>query len=563
MKKNVKELYQDRKNQYRYVRWLLHYTKPYMPSLSLLLLIQVLTSLVSIGSALVSKAIIDKATNGHSFGSSVALYGLIVIIAIGLSTFSNYFSVIVTERFAFGIRKQIFDKILHSCWQEIQSYHSGDLVTRLTSDCETIAAGISTNLPSVISLIFELFATFFTLLYFDKTLACFGIIIAPFTALASIWLGRKLKKLQVKVQESEANYRSFLQENISNMLIVKTFNQEDYAVKRFSDLRDERLYWIMKKTRLSIISSTALGFSFQAGYIVAYAWGAIRLSSSEITYGTMSVFLTLVNKIQAPIVGLANMIPKIVSILASAGRIIELEQLSKEDSKEDHIAPEQIGIQINDLSFGYCNDLLFQHSSATIHSGEFIAIVGESGIGKTTLVRLIMSFMSSPEGFIAFTNKYGEQETANSGCRQFLSYVPQGNTLFSGTILYNIQMANHNASEEEIIEVLKASSAYEFVKELPNGIDTVIGERGYGLSEGQAQRIAIARALIRKAPFLILDEATSSLDEKTELEVLKNIRAFHPAPTCLLITHRRSVLDYCDREFKIENKQICEVSLHN
>ena len=194
--------------------------------------------------------------------------------------------------------------------------------------------------------------------------------------------------------------------------------------------------------------------------------------------------------------------------------------------------------------------------SLNIKPGEFVAIVGESGIGKTTLVRLMMSFMSQKDGIIEFYNQSGESEIANAATREFISYVPQGNTLFSGTIKENIQMGNLAATDEEITEALKMSSAYDFIMELPKGIDTVIGERGHGLSEGQAQRIAIARALVRKAPFLILDEATSSLDEKTEIKVLEGLKKLKPKPTCLLITHRKSVLNYCDREIKIENKHL-------
>ena len=193
-----------------------------------------------------------------------------------------------------------------------------------------------------------------------------------------------------------------------------------------------------------------------------------------------------------------------------------------------------------------------------IKPGEFVAIIGESGIGKTTLIRLIMSFMQGNQGMITFMNEQGDTERANAGTREFLSYVPQGNTLFSGTIRENIVQGKHDATDEEIYEALKLSSAYEFVNELPNGLDTKIGERGHGLSEGQSQRLAIARAFIRKAPFLILDEATSALDEKTEVEVLKGLAQLSPRPTCMIITHRKSILAYCDREIKIENKQIAE-----
>ena len=309
---------------------------------------------------------------------------------------------------------------------------------------------------------------------------------------------------------------------------------------------------------MSLVSSTGMSLAFQAGYVLALAWGAAKLSTKAITYGTMSVFLTLVNRLQSPILGLAHTIPQVVNVLASAGRVMELQNLPVENVIEETITPENVGVKVEHLSFGYSDDVLFEDASVDINPGEFVAIVGSSGIGKTTLIRLILSFMNANAGKIQFFNDKNEQVETNANSREFMSYVPQGNTLFSGTIEYNIRMGKKDATDEEIYEALHAASAFEFISELPQGIHTVIGERGYGISEGQAQRIAIARALIKKAPFLILDEATSSLDEKTELAVLEGIKNFSYHPTCLLITHRRSVLAYCDREIVIDNKQITE-----
>ena len=221
---------------------------------------------------------------------------------------------------------------------------------------------------------------------------------------------------------------------------------------------------------------------------------------------------------------------------------------------------ERVGVELKDMTFGYTAETVLENVNLKIAPGEFVAIIGESGIGKTTLIRVIMSFMSNIRGSVTFYNEKGETEKANASTRKFISYVPQGNTLFSGTVRENIRMGKLDATEEEIHEALKLASAYDFVMELPKGLDTVIGERGHGLSEGQAQRIAIARAFLRKAPFLILDEATSALDEKTELSVLQGLKALSPRPTCLIITHRKSILQYCDREIQIEEKQVKEVS---
>lgn len=541
-----------------YAVWLMKYTKPYLPALSLTMLLSIAASLISIGTAVVSQQLIDNASIGKTITSNILLYVLCILIMQVVQILSSLFTVIIQEKFSFGIRKQVFEKILHSCYHDVSKYHSGDLMTRLTSDTGNVADGIANIIPRIIILVVEFVASFVVLLIYDPMLAVFALLLAPVGGILSIWLGRKLKTLQLKVQESEANYRSFITESLSNILIIKSFRTEDYSAERLQELRDDRLNWVIKKQRMSLVASSGMSLTFQAGYILALAWGATKLSAKTITYGTMSVFLTLVNRLQSPILGLAQTIPQVVRVLASAGRVMELQNLPLETVTEETITPENIGVQVDHVSFGYSDDILFDDASVTINPGEFVAIVGASGIGKTTLIRLILSFMNANAGSIQFFNDKNERMATNANSRDFLSYVPQGNTLFSGTIEHNVRMGKKDATDEEVYEALKAAAAYDFVSELPDGIHTVIGERGYGISEGQAQRISIARALIKKAPFLILDEATSSLDEKTELAVLEGIKNFSYHPTCLLITHRRSVLAYCDREIKIDNKKITE-----
>lgn len=553
----------DWDKQSGYVKWLIRYTKPYIPALGLLMLFSVGASLVGVYMSVIGKNIIDTATSGGKITGLIILYvAIILAVQIG-NAGSSLMTVYVNEKFSFGVRKQVYEKIINSCWDKISKYHTGDLMTRLTSDTGTIADGIATVIPQIITLLIELVVTFFTLFYYEPFLAIFALCLAPIAGLMSTWLGKKMKRLQVKVQESESEYRSFITESLSNILVLKAFCGEDYAADRLTELRDQRFYWVFKKAKLSLGASTSMGLAFQCGYLVAFSWGAIGLSLKTITYGTMSVFLTLINRIQAPIIQLANMLPKIVSILASAGRVMELQNLPIENRIEEHITAEEVGVEVSGLSFSYGKERILDEAELKIVPGEFVAIVGESGIGKTTLVRLMMSFLQSPEGIIRFYNNKGETEVANGGSREFISYVPQGNTLFSGTIAHNVRMGKQDATDEEVIEALKAACAYDFIRELPQGINTVIGERGHGLSEGQAQRISIARAIIHRAPFMVLDEATSALDEKTELAVLESIRKLTPTPTCLLITHRRSVLDYCDREIRIDDKKTYIRELHS
>ena len=559
----LKRYWNKRDDAGRYFKWTLGYTKPYVPQLALLLSFDLISTLASVGMAIIGKELIDRAIGGklNELWSIIVIYVLVILASQALSILSELISVVVYEKFGFGIRKKVYRRILDTSWLDISKYHTGDLMTRLTSDVGAVSDGISRTIPTIIKLIVELIVTFFTLAHYDVRLAVFALLVAPFAMLASLWLGKKLKYLTLKVQQTESKYRSFMQESLANILIEKSFCLEDYSENRLTELRDERIYWVLKKNRTNLFASTVMSLSFQFGYIVAFAWGAVCVAKGDITYGTMTVFLTLVNRIQAPVLGLAQTVPRIISMLASAGRIIELQQLPKEEYFGSVIHPEHIGVKVTELSFGYTDELVFDGADIEFKPGEFTAIVGKSGIGKTTLVRLLMAFTKSFSGNISFYNKNGEQMPASPDARNFIAYVPQGNTLFSGSIKDNILMGNKNASDEEIIIALKSASAYDFVMEFPQGIDTVIGEKGVGISEGQAQRIAIARALVRRAPFLILDEATSSLDENTELSVLEGIRQWNPSPTCLLITHRRSVLQYCDREIRIVDKKMSDVKV--
>ncbi len=554
----LKALWKDRNNQYKYAKWLMQYTKPYLPKIILMMAFSIAGTLFSLWMVNISKEVIDRATTGNAFIHMIIVYLLLVLAMQLLLVVSNVMSVTLDEKFSFGIRKQIYEKIINSHWMDVKKYHTGDLMTRLTSDAGNIAEGIIGTLPGIVRLAVELLLVFFTLFYYSPMLACFACLIAPVAALISWWLGKKMKKLQIKVQESEAAYRSFLQESLANLLVVKAFANEDYSAERLTNLREERFSWVWKRVKVSVASSTIMSMAFQVGYIVAFAYGALLISDNEITYGTMTIFLTLVNRIQSPIISLAQQIPKVVSILASAGRVMELQEIPLEEKLSESISPEQIGVAVTDLSFGYTSDSVLEDVNLNIKPGEFAAIVGESGIGKTTLIRLMMSFMSNYEGAVTYYNGQDEQVRANAATRNFIAYVPQGNTLFSGTVRENIRMGNLNATTEDMLEALKLAAGYDFVMELPNGLDTVIGERGHGISEGQAQRIAIARAFVRKAPFLILDEATSALDEATEQEVIRGLQQLNPKPTCLVITHRKSILQYCDREIKIENKKVVE-----
>ena len=538
------------------LKWILDNVKEYRFRIILMLLFNLVVTGASLYTVILSKRIIDNASLSLSISGIIILYIIIMLSMQLISAAGSLLSTLINEKVSFGIRKNVYDKIIRASWHTVNKYHSGDLVTRLTSDAGNVADGVINTLPGIIELFVQLVLVFFTLFYYSHFLALLALVVAPVSVGFSWLFARRLKKLQKKVQESESAYRSFLQESLANLLIIKAFTNEDYSVNKLTELRQERFKWVFKRTKYGLLGSTSIGLAFQIGYLSAFTYGAFQISKKTITYGTMSVFLTLVNRVQSPIIGLAHQIPQLVSLFTSAERIMELSEIPAEEKNDVNIDTTIIGVKAENLTFAYDTETVLENLSFNIAPGESTVVMGESGIGKTTLIRLVMSFVKPTAGNIVFYNSMGESTPASAGIRKYLSYVPQGNTLFSGTIRENVLAGKHDATDAEIKEALQLASAYEFINELPDGIDTVIGEKGFGISEGQAQRIAIARAFIKKAPFLILDEATSALDEATEQKVIGGLEQLTPRPTCLIITHRKSILRYCTSEIMIENKKI-------
>lgn len=559
----LKSLHKQLLSQKGYVRWLAKYTVPYLPRIALIVVIGFISTSFTISLAVISKRIIDDATIGGINIDDVWLYVALIFATLIANALTTLVTVFLDEHFSFGIRKQLFERILHSDWMKIIDYHTGDLMTRMTSDARNISDGITNVLPTTLNMLIQLVITFIVLYYYEPLIAVMALIFAPIAAIISFLLGRVVKRLEIKVQESEAAYRSYLQESMGNLLVIKAFTNESFAADKLVELRENRFKWVKKRSYIGVISSSVISVTFHLGYIAAFSFGAYQISRGEITYGTLTVFLTLVNRIQGPIIQLARNIPKIARVLASAGRVIELQEIDLEErSNNTKSNPKHVGVSLEELSFGYNEkESIFSSASTMIKPQEFVAIIGESGIGKTTMIRLILSFLNPDYGNISFWDGDNRLEILGSDARQFISYVPQGNTLFSGTIRANLSIGKNDATDADIWEALEMAAAVEFVNDLPHGLDTLIGEKGHGISEGQAQRIAIARAFIKKAPFLILDEATSALDEDTELNVLKGLKRLEPRPTCLIVTHRSSILEYCDRELKISDSCITEVAL--
>lgn len=545
--------------------WLFKLGKPILHYVLVITVFGVLMSLASVGMAIVAKSFIDTAVSRD--GSGMLRYAIIfagiILTLLGLNIVTTLASVWIGEKVSNTIREKLFTNITKAEWIKVASYHSGDLLTRLTSDAGTVSGFYLGVVPGIISLTAQLVAAFIALYTMAPTLALLAFLLGPLALLASRLFAGKLGRLHRLMQETEGKYRSFMTETIQNLLVMKSFGLENHSVKIMKDFQNERLGYVLSRNKLGLGLSTALSIGYWSGYFLAFFWGGMGLVAGTVTFGTLTAFLQLIGQIQSPFMDLANTFPKIIAVIISCERLMEIEGIPAEDMTDsDNITPdwESAGITFENVSYYYEDGKhIINEANFSIKPGEIIGVVGPSGEGKTTLIRLLLAMVRPVKGKVYLSAQSGERITSGAVSRKLISYVPQGNSLYSGTIRDNILKGCMQAGQDDIDCAAEAACALEFINELPEGINTAIGENGLGISEGQAQRIAIARALIRKAPILVLDEATSALDSVTELKVLDAIRRLKPQRTCIIVTHRKSSLELCSRVFRIEEGVVKEL----
>ncbi|MCQ2505749.1 MAG: ABC transporter ATP-binding protein/permease [Lachnospiraceae bacterium] len=540
----------DRSNQRRYLQWLVKLTGKSKSKLFGLFILNTLVAASTVVISLINKEIVDKASDHARFQA-------MVILMVGLYAFSiigglveSLLESLITEKYACQVRSSLFEKLLGMSWKNRTKYHSEELLSRITSDVEQITTGVSQLVISVGGLLIRLVLAFVLLWGYGKILAIATIVIAPVGVLAFLFVSIGLKKVQKEYQQTEANYRVFLQERLSKIDLVQIFGQENSSIGKLNKIQDKRLALVRKKNWWKVLGSGIISLTFTGTHAVAFVLGAVMVNEGNITFGVMTAFLSLVGQIQGPIYSIANKLPQVVGVLASAGRIMEVSECEEDDDIiEDNAADLSdgfLGLAAENVCIGYGEELIVKNASFSIKPGEMVMLAGRSGIGKTTLLRSIMGFLPVSSGKLSFVDESGKCAACGNKTREHISYVPQGNTLMFGSIAENLLMGNSNATREEMMEALRVADALDFVMELPQGIDTVIGEKATGISEGQAQRISIARALLKKSGFLILDEATSALDENTEKKILEAIsKSNHP--TCLFVSHRRYLEKYADQ----------------
>ena len=556
MFKKLKEYFSASENKYtipQMTKWLWEIWKGNRFQAILNALIGLLEVVVSLCAVWAIQNAIDIASHVKT-GSiywAVGLMGLLVLTNFGLGISSVWIRNILGIKAQNRMQQRMLDRILRSEWHSKEKRHSGDVINRLEMDVNHVINFLTEVIPNSVSTLALFIGAFIYLYSMDKVLSLVIVVMIPAVAVLSRFYVRKMRQLSREVRQSDSKVQSVLTETIQNRMLIKIMESDSAMVDKLESTQSELRQKVVKRTFFSVIANFILNFGFSLGYLIAFLWSAIRLSHGTLTFGGMTAFLQLVNRVQGPAKNLTRLVPQFVSVFTAAERLMELEENPLEEQGKPIYVDAPCGVRLNNITYAYEDTEVnvIENLSFDFKAGSCTAILGETGAGKTTLVRMILALMKPQKGTLEIYNAHTSKElTPRMRCN--FVYVPQGNTLLSGTIRDNLRLGKLDATDEEMEEALQISCA-DFVMKLPEGLDTECSESGGGLSEGQAQRIAIARALLRDRSIMLFDEATSALDPDTEWQLLQNILSKHNR-TIIFITHRPAVIDYCDQTLRVE-----------
>lgn len=551
------------------LRWIAAYSRRYSWAIVWYILLGILGTVITLAASVISKNIIDIVT-GYQSGYAVqaaVIYVVMQLTTILLKAATSRVSVRVQLRVSQELRADIFGKIMRAQWEPLSAYHSGDLLTRCSRDTETVASSILGWTPSLIVNSLQFIGTFVILFWFDKTLALLALASAPVTLLMSGFLVKRIRKYSRQMRQIGSETTTFHTEAFQNIKLIKAFHAVEVYQNKLTDIHQKQKEAVLEHNRFSVLTSSMLSVVGMVVGGVCFLWGAYRLWGGHISFGEMTLFLQLSGSLSGSFGALVSLVPAAITAATAAGRIMEITQLPAEEigdqERVTHLLSTGMGvaIQAENVSFAYQSGKeVFSNIQFNAQAGQTVAIVGPSGGGKTTLLRLLLGMMPVGSGSIQLRGGQPEDVVnASPSTRRLFAYVPQDNTLFSGTIAENLRITNPNATDDMLAEALKVACAYDFVSALPDGLDSRVGENGNRLSKGQIQRISIARALLSDAPVLLLDEATSGLDIKTERALLENLQRSRNDRTCIITTHRQSVLSICQKAYRIENQQMVPI----
>lgn len=548
----------------REIKWLFKYIKRYWVMLAIGVVLSFVGTVMGLCSSVASKYLIDAVTGYNSDMLLPSAIAMIVLMlgSLALQAFSSRISAVIHVKVKKEMQCMTYSKILRTDWEALEPYRSGDLLNRLNSDVSVVSDGVISFIPNMVSGIVRFVGAFVIMLCYDPTMALIALLGVPVTLVLSGVLTRRMRKHNLTMKELTGEVMSFQEDSFRNLTGIKAFS----IIGRFEDkMKQQQDKYVNAYLSYNSFQIWTTSFLSLVGMVVTagcFGWGVYRLWTGQITYGSMTLFLQLASVLRSSFSALVSLLPSAISITTSAGRIMAVEDLLEEDAQipEDFANENQYTVSLKQVSFEYKgSEIILNPFDFTASPGDLIAITGPSGEGKTTLLRILLGLVQPHSGSAQLIGQTGKAYTITAGTRSAFSYVPQGNSIFAGTVAENLRMICPEATDEQLMEALKIACADEFVSQLPDGLEHKLGSSGRGISEGQAQRLAIARALLCKAPIMLLDEATSALDMETERRLLNNLQSCDLVKTCIVVTHRQGSADFCTRNYEIKNGNIIEV----